>query len=104
MPGSSSGGTSSRPRSTPDTLERTLQGAGGALERRDDGLQPLGFNAYFLFKVLILIFCFMVLVQAMRLLLPLVPRMASKARGARAGISTRTSAPATLDAERPEIH
>jgi len=48
-----------------DTLERTLAKARAVRWNVETtGFSPNGFNAYFLFKVLILIFCFMVLVQA----------------------------------------
>jgi TRAP-type mannitol/chloroaromatic compound transport system permease small subunit len=48
-----------------DTLDRTLAKARAVRWNVETtGFSPNGFNAYFLFKVLILIFCFMVLVQA----------------------------------------
>jgi hypothetical protein len=49
-----------------DTLDRTLAKAVAVRWNIETiGFSPSGFNAYFLFKVLILIFCFMMLVQAM---------------------------------------
>jgi hypothetical protein len=48
-----------------DTLERTLAKARAVRWNIETtGFSPNGFNAYFLFKVLILLFCLMVLVQA----------------------------------------
>ncbi|MGI1663234.1 TRAP transporter small permease subunit [Palleronia sp. KMU-117] len=48
-----------------DTLDRTLAKARAVRWNIETtGFSPNGFNAYFLFKVLILIFCAMVLVQA----------------------------------------
>ena len=48
-----------------DSLEATLRKAQAVRWNVETtGFSPNGFNAYFLFKVLILLFCFMVLVQA----------------------------------------
>jgi TRAP-type mannitol/chloroaromatic compound transport system permease small subunit len=48
-----------------DNLERTLAKARAVRWNVETfGFSPSGFNAYFLFKILILIFCFMMLVQA----------------------------------------
>ncbi len=53
------------PVNSTDTLERSLMKARAfSWNVETVGFSPSGFNAYFMFKVLILVFCFMVLIQA----------------------------------------